>query len=171
MRAKARKKQGGANMKNMTCLVAWVLVAGLAVWPGCATDSTSGGLTEREVGGLTGAGMGAGTGAIIGSATGHAAAGVAIGTPIGLLAGGMIGEGMRQNKEAAKKAAREEVQKQQSAQSQASMTYDRNLSEASKGVEADDAELKYNPKTGQRFPEYYIFDPVSGEKLQPIRVS
>ena len=32
---------------------------------GCASKSNPGGLTEREVGGLTGAGLGAGTGAII----------------------------------------------------------------------------------------------------------
>ena len=36
-------------------------------------------LSNREKGGLLGAGLGAGTGAIIGSATGHAAAGAAIG--------------------------------------------------------------------------------------------
>ena len=158
-------------MKNITSLLIVMLAAGLTVLPGCASESNTGGLTEREVGGLTGAGIGAGTGAIIGSATGHAAAGTAIGTPLGLVAGAMIGEGMRENKEAAKKAAREEVAKEQAAQASPTMTYQANPAEASKGVEASEESLKYNPKTGQRFPEYYIYDPVSGEKLEPVRAS
>ena len=49
-------------------------------------------LSNREKGGLLGAGLGAGTGAIIGSATGHAAAGAAIGGLFGLIAGFFIGD-------------------------------------------------------------------------------
>lgn len=150
-------------MRNRKMWIAF-LVSTLALMPGCASTSNPGGLTEREVGGLGGAAMGAGTGAIIGSATGHAAAGTAIGTPLGLVAGAAIGEGMRRNKEAAKEAAREEVKKQQYAQSQQpSVTYQQEA--------APEINMKYNPKTGQTFPERYIYDPVSGEKLEYVRVA
>ena len=128
---------------------------------GCASQSNPGGLTEREVGGLGGAAMGAGTGAIIGSATGNAAAGTAIGLPIGLVAGAAIGEGMRRTKEDAKQAAREEVMKQQYQQAQPPVT-----ARPQGGVENH---TMYNPKTGQTFPEGYLYDPKTGEQLTPVR--
>lgn len=157
-------------MRNNKIWIAF-LVLTMAFMPGCASTSNPGGLTEREVGGLAGAGMGAGTGAIIGSATGHAAAGTAIGLPVGLAAGALVGEGMRRNKEAAKEAAREEVMKERYSQPTPALTRQDNLETAGKGVEAFDEQWKYNPKTGQRYPDYYIYDPVSGEPLQPVRAS
>ncbi|MBI3314233.1 MAG: hypothetical protein HYZ83_08370 [Candidatus Omnitrophica bacterium] len=147
-------------MRKNTMLISSLIFV-LALVPGCASNSNPGGLTEREVGGLTGAGIGAGSGAIIGSATGSAAAGTAIGLPIGLVAGGLIGEGMRQNKEAAKQAAREEVMKQEYGQSQPEVT---------SGVRTVESNKMYNPKTGQTFPDGYLFDPKSGEKLEPMKV-
>lgn len=130
---------------------------------GCASSQNPGGLSEREVGGLAGAGVGAGTGAIIGSATGHAAAGTAIGAPIGLVAGAAIGQGMHHTKETAKQEMREESMKQQYSESQPSLT-----SEQQAGVEAY---KKYNARTGQRFPDYYLYDPVSGEKLDFVKAA
>jgi uncharacterized membrane protein len=57
-----------------------------------ATAGCSGPLTNREKGGLIGAGLGAGTGAIIGSTVGYAAAGAVIGGPVGLIAGAIVGD-------------------------------------------------------------------------------
>ncbi|PIQ85922.1 MAG: hypothetical protein COV74_07070 [Candidatus Omnitrophica bacterium CG11_big_fil_rev_8_21_14_0_20_45_26] len=137
------------------------LAAFLIYLAGCASPSNPGGLTEREVGGLTGAGFGAGTGAIIGSATGNAAAGTAIGLPIGLAAGALIGEGMRQTREEARQAAREEVMAQLYGSSTPSVRY----------VQTDMEKnfTKYNPKTGQRFPDQYMLDPMTGDKLEFIK--
>ena len=148
-------------MKTKTWSVIPLMIV-LTFLSGCASESNPGGLTEREVGGLTGAGMGAGTGAIIGSATGNAAVGTAIGAPIGLVAGAAIGEGMRRNKESAKQAAREEVMKQQYNQYQPSVTTQQATVEALK---------KYNARTGQRFPELYVYDPVTGEKLEYVKAA
>ena len=131
----------------------------LALTAGCASDSNPGGMTEREVGGLTGAAVGAGSGAIIGSASGAAAAGTAIGLPVGLAAGALVGEGMRQNKEAAKRAAREEVMKQEYATRQPPVVTDK------EGVEYS----MYNPKTGQTFPRGYVYDPKTGDALHMVK--
>lgn len=144
------------------CVALTILVVFLAA--GCATTPGSGGLTEREGGGLIGAGTGAGLGAIIGSATGHAATGVAIGTPFGLLIGALIGEGMRQQKE----MTRREVD--QLRQQMAEAGYQTELympQEAS--PEAGEVRLKYNPRTGQVFPASYRNDPVTGAKLEYVK--
>ena len=129
---------------------------------GCASKSNPGGLTEREVGGLTGAGLGAGTGAIIGSATGHAAVGTAIGAPVGLVAGALVGEGMRRSKESAKEEIREEMLQQQYQQSQPVVTGQ---------TQSLENYRMYNPKSGQTFPAGYVFDPKTGERLEPVRAA
>lgn len=150
--------------QNHNLLMVTSLILTVAFTSGCASSSNPGGLTEREVGGLTGAGVGAGTGAIIGSATGNAAVGTAIGAPIGLLAGGLVGEGMRRTKENAKQEMREEMLQQQYAQQhqqiQPSVAYQ---------VSGVETHSKYNPKTGGTFPERYQFDPVTGDKLEPVK--
>ena len=115
---------------------------------GCATDS--GGLTEREGGALLGGGIGAGTGAIIGHQTGHAGAGTAIGAGAGALTGALVGEGMRRNKEQAKQELRQE-------------------SGVTSYSQTGEIHTKYNPRSGQTFPESYTFDPNTGEKLEYIK--
>ena len=148
-------------MKNQyrCSVLVWITVF---LASGCASPSNPGGLREREIGGLGGAAVGAGTGAIIGSATGHAAAGTAIGLPVGLVAGAAIGEGMRRTKEDAKQAAREEVMNQQYEQEQPPVT---------SRVQGVETFTMYNPKTGQAYPEGFLFDPKTGEKLQPIQAA
>ena len=159
----SKKKGKGDDAMRISPWISTFMIFALAFMLGCASESNPGGMTEREVGGLTGAGVGAGSGAIIGSATGHAAAGTAIGLPIGLAAGAIIGEGMRETKEDAKQAAREEVMKQQYAQQPPPpVTYQRGVVEAGK---------KYNPKTGQTFPERYVYDPETGEKLEYVKAT
>ena len=130
----------------------------LLLLPGCASKSNPGGLSEREVGGLAGAGMGAGTGAIIGSATGNAAAGTAIGAPVGLVAGALVGEGMRRSKEDAKREIREENMEAESSEP--------SVIRAQKNSEN---RAMYNPKTGQTFPIGYMYDPTTGERLEPVK--
>lgn len=159
---KRKAAEGGFNMKRNLFGVVSSLVFALTLMPGCASESNPGGLTEREVGGLTGAGMGAGTGAIIGSATGNAAAGTAIGAPIGLAAGALAGEGMRRSKEQAKREMREEMMQQQYPQPRPTVVA------RPGGVESN---TMYNPKTGRTFPEGYLYDPKSGEKLEPIKAA
>jgi len=164
--AGAVRGKGASNMNTKKSFIGGVLLLSVVTLAsGCASSSNPGGLTEREVGGLTGAGVGAGSGAIIGSATGHAAAGAAIGLPIGLATGAIVGEGMRQSKEEAKEAAREEVMKQQYGGAGQPSLVDQRLD-----VEPR-AYTKYNPKTGQRFPSHYELDPVTGDRLEPVRVA
>ena len=155
------KREGRVDSMNKEHRLSVFAAVVVFLVSGCASQSNPGGLTEREVGGLSGAAMGAGTGAIIGSATGHAAAGTAIGLPVGLVAGAAIGEGMRRTKEDAKQAAREEVMKQQYQQAQPPVTA------RPQGVETH---TMYNPKTGQTFPDGYLYDPKTGEQLMPVKV-
>ena len=142
------------------------------VFSGCATDG-SGGLTEREVGALTGGGLGAGLGAIIGHQTGHAGAGTAIGAGAGALAGALAGEGMRRTKESAKQEIRQEMMQQQYQQGYApaygptpQYAQPQVVQQAAPGQEVH---TKYNPRTGQTFPERYQYDPQTGEQLKYLR--
>lgn len=143
------------------CVALTVLIVFLAA--GCATTPGGAGLSEREAGGLVGAGTGAGLGAIIGSATGNAAAGVAIGTPFGLLIGALIGEGMRQQKA----MTRREVDQLKQQMTQAG--YQTELYVPKETDQAGEVHLKYNPKTGQIFPPHYQHDPVTGAKLEYVK--
>ena len=36
-------------------------------------------------------------------------------------------------------------------------------------TQAGEVHLKYNPQTGQIFPERYVYDPVSGAKLEYVK--
>jgi len=147
------------------------VLAVLILFSGCATEA--GGITERESGALLGGGLGAGLGAIIGNQTGHAGAGTAIGAGAGALAGALMGEASRRNKESVKKEMRQEMMQQQyqgqyapqpmGAQQQ-QPTYQQNTAQA-----AGEAHTKYNPRTGQTFPNQFQFDPNTGEQLQPLR--
>jgi uncharacterized protein YcfJ len=137
---------------------------------GCAEG---GGLSERETGTLLGSGLGAGLGAIIGHQTGHAGAGTAIGAGTGALAGALAGEGMRRTKENAKTEMRQEMMQQQY---QAGMAPQYGASPQyaqpqvmSKASPQQEVHTKYNPRTGQTFPERYQYDPATGEELKFIR--
>lgn len=153
-------------------------IAGAAVlslvFSGCATDG-SGGLTEREGGALLGAGLGAGTGAIIGSSTGHAGAGTAIGAGLGALGGALVGEGMRRQKETTKKEIREEMMQQQYQPQYAPQPYgtapapQQPYAQQPAYAPAQEIHTKYNPRTGQTFPERFKFDPNTGEELKYLR--
>ncbi|MBP9865123.1 MAG: hypothetical protein KBC91_01840 [Candidatus Omnitrophica bacterium] len=145
------------------------VLAVLVFFSGCATEA--GGITERESGGLLGAGLGAGLGAIIGNQTGHAGAGTAIGAGAGLLAGALAGEAARRNKEQVKKEMRQEMMQQQYQGQYAPQpvgaqqpAYQQNTMQA-----AGEAHTQYNPRTGQTFPASMKFDPNTGEQLQPLR--
>lgn len=154
----------------------WAVVAVLGwVVSGCATGG-EGGLSERESGALLGGGLGAGLGAIIGNQTGHAGAGTAIGAGAGALAGALAGEGMRRNKENTKREIREEMMQQQYQPQYAPQPYGgtapapqyaQPASAPAQG--AQELHTKYNPRTGQTFPERYKFDPNTGEELKYLR--
>lgn len=149
------------------------LMLGL-VFSGCATDG-SGGLTERELGALGGGGLGAGLGAIIGHQTGHAGAGTAIGAGAGALAGALAGEGMRRSKESAKQEMRQEMMQQQYQQGYAPQYYPAQQQQYAQpqvvqpGTQAQEVHTKYNPRTGQTFPERYQYDPATGEQLKYLK--
>ena len=149
--------------------VSVLMVLGLAV-VGCAEG---GGLTERETGALLGSGMGAGLGAIIGHQTGHAGAGTAIGAGTGLLAGALAGEGMRRSKESAKREMREEMMQQQYQQGVApqygAAPQFAQPQVAQPTTVAREVHTRYNPRTGQTYPDRYQFDPATGEELKYIR--
>lgn len=117
---------------------------------GCATE-----INETQSGALLGSGLGAGLGAIIGNQTGHAGAGTAIGAGTGLLAGALVGEGMKRQGE---KVKREMAQQQYAPPQQ----------QAYAGS-AQAVHTKYNPRTGQTFPDYYKYDPNTGEELLPLQ--
>jgi len=147
------------------------VLAVLVLFSGCATEA--GGITERESGGLLGAGLGAGLGAIIGNQTGHAGAGTAIGAGAGLLAGALAGEASRRNKEQVKKEMRQEMMQQQYqgqyapqpyGGQQQQPAYQQNTAQA-----AGESHTQYNPRTGQTFPASMKFDPNTGEQLQQLR--
>ena len=132
---------------------------------GCAEGS---GLSERETGALLGSGLGAGLGAIIGNQTGHAGAGTAIGAGSGLLAGALLGESQRRSKENVKKELRQEMMQQQYQPQYAPQPYGAPQAQAP-APPAQEVHTKYNPRTGQTFPEKYQYDPNTGEQLQPLR--
>lgn len=145
------------------------LVLGL-IFAGCATEG-GGGLTERETSALLGSGLGAGLGAIVGHQTGHAGAGTAIGAGAGALAGALAGEGLRRSKENAKKEIRQEMMQQQYQPQYAPQAYGTTQPAAPAYAPQPTQELhtKYNPRTGQTFPEQYKFDPNTGEELKYLR--
>lgn len=145
-------------------LVVMVLMAG------CASDG-SGGLTEREGGALLGGGLGAGLGAIIGNQTGHAGAGTAIGAGAGALAGALVGESQRRSKENIKKEMRQEMMQQQYQPQYAPQPYgtqQQPMNTVQAGA-AQEIPTKYNPRTGQTFPDRFKYDPNTGEELQYLR--
>lgn len=146
-----------------------LIILGLVV-TGCAEGS---GLSERETGALLGSGLGAGLGAIVGHQTGHAGAGTAIGAGTGALAGALAGEGLRRSKESAKQEMRQELMQQQYQQGLAPQ-YGAAPQFAQPQVVSptsatQEVHTKYNPRTGQTFPERYQYDPTSGEELKYIR--
>lgn len=160
----------------MRKMFAGIALAGL-VFSGCATDgSGGGGLTEREGGALLGSGLGAGAGAIIGAQSGHAGAGTAIGAGLGALGGALVGESQRRQKEAIKRDMRQEMMQQQYQPQYAPQPYGTAPApnyaqpQATYGAPpAQEVHTKYNPRTGQTFPERYKFDPNTGEELKYLR--
>lgn len=147
-----------------------LIVLGVLLVSGCATET--GGITERESGALLGAGLGAGLGAIVGNQTGHAGAGTAIGAGAGALAGALMGEANRRNKESVKKEMRQEMMQQQYQGQYAPQPYGTQPQPAYQQTApqaAAEAHTKYNPRTGQTFPEQFQFDPNTGEQLQRLR--
>ena len=151
-------------------LNAWGLML-VMIFAGCATES---GITERESGALLGAGTGAGLGAIIGSQSGHAGAGTAIGAGAGALAGALMGEAARRQKEQTKKEVRQEMMQQQYQGQYAPQPYygtpqQQPAYQQAAPAPAQEVHTKYNPRTGQTFPDRYKYDPNTGEELQPLR--
>lgn len=138
--------------------VLMILALGLA---GCETT-----LNEPTSGALAGGAAGAGLGAIIGSQSGHTGAGTAIGAGSGALLGALVGEGMRRSKESAKREVREEFQQQQYQQQYGA--YPPPQAPAPQG-QIQEVHTKYNPKTGQTFPERFKFDPVTGDELKYLQ--
>lgn len=138
------------------------LMVGIMLFSGCATS-----LDETQMGALGGGGLGAGLGAIIGNQTGHAGAGTAIGAGAGALAGALVGEGMKRSKQSAKEEMRQEMAQQQYGQpyAQPAPAYQ----QPAAPVQPQEVHTKYNPRTGQTFPERYKYDPNTGEELQYIR--
>ncbi len=128
--------------KRIIVLVLLVLVAS-----GCETS-----LNETQSGALAGSALGAGLGAIIGNQTGHAGAGTAIGAGAGALAGGLIGEGIR----------RQKATQPAPVYQQPTATYQQ------PAAQVQQVHTKYNPKTGETFPESYRFDPKDGTELRYI---
>ena len=120
----------------------------------------------------------AGTGAIVGGQTGHAGAGTAIGAGLGALGGALIGEGQRRQKENIKKEMRQEMMQQQYQPQYAPQPYYGTAPQpqqpyaqatAPQGAPGQEVHTKYNPRTGQTFPERYKFDPNTGEELKYLR--
>ncbi len=125
---------------------------------GCETT-----LNEPAAGALGGAAAGAGLGAIIGSTTGHTGAGTAIGAGSGALLGALVGEGMRRSKESAKREIKEELRREQLASQGYAAPQQQAFTPQS---QVQEVHTKYNPKTGQTFPERFKFDPASGDELK-----
>lgn len=154
----------------MKRLITAVMIVVLGV--GCASATNPGGLSEREAGLLGGGGLGAGMGAIIGSQTGHAGAGTAIGAGAGALAGALLGEGMRRQKENVKQEMRQEMMAQQYQQGYApqyGQQQQPNVQQLPPRQGTQELHTKYNPRTGETFPEQFQFDPKTGEELKPLR--
>jgi hypothetical protein len=146
------------------------------LFTGCATEGNPGGLSEREAGLLAGGGLGAGLGAIIGHQTGHAGAGTAIGAGAGALAGALAGEGMRRSKENAKQEMRQEMMQQQYQQGYApqyaavpQQQYAQPQVIPQAPLQQQEVHTKYNPRTGQTFPDRYQYDPATGEQLKYLK--
>ena len=76
--------------------------------------------------------------------------------------GALVGEGMRRQA-----MTRREVDKLKQQLNQAG--YQTELYIPSETTGAGEVHLKYNPKTGQIFPERYEYDPVSGAKLEYVK--
>lgn len=152
-------------MKKLASLLILVLLVG------CASSTNPGGLTEREAGLIGGGGLGAGLGAIIGNQTGHAGAGTAIGAGAGALAGALLGEGMRRQKESIKQDMRQEMMAQQYQQGYAPQygTQQPQVQQLPQTQQRQELHTKYNPRTGETFPESYMVDPKTGEQLKPLR--
>lgn len=145
-----------------------IMLALVQVMAGCATEG--GGITERETGALLGSGLGAGLGAIIGNQTGHAGAGTAIGAGAGALAGALMGESQRRQKENTKNMIRQEMMQQQYQGQYAPQPYGAQQQPMSPPPQqAQEIHTKYNPRTGQTYPERFQFDPNTGEQLQYLR--
>ena len=143
----------------------------LILMAGCASEG-GGGLSEREGGALLGGGLGAGLGAIIGNQTGHAGAGTAIGAGAGALTGALIGEAQRRQKENIKKEIRQETMQQQYQPQYAPQPYGAQPAApapVTSTAQPQEIHTKYNPRTGQTFPDRYKFDPNTGEELQYLR--
>ena len=146
------------------CLVSLVVLAG------CASTENPGGLSEREAGLIGGGGLGAGLGAIIGNQTGHAGAGTAIGAGAGALAGALLGEGMRRQKEATKQEIRQEMMAQQYQQGAAPQYGTVPQPQVQRQPQQpQEMHTKYNPRTGETFPDSYTYDPATGEPLKNLR--
>jgi uncharacterized protein YcfJ len=133
---------------------------------GCETQ-----LNEPATGALLGGGAGAGLGAIIGAQSGHAGAGTAIGAGAGALLGAIAGEANRRNKEQTKEEIRQELAARGYYQPVASAPYYPAGYAPSQPQQAQMkvVHTKYNPKTGETFPEEYKYDPKTGDELQYIR--
>jgi len=145
-------------------------LVGLVALTGCASTSNPGGLSEREAGLLGGGALGAGLGAIIGNQTGHAGAGTAIGAGAGALAGALIGEGQRRQKENIKQEMRQEMMAQQYQQGYAPQYGTVPQPQVQRQpVPQQEMHTKYNPRTGETFPESYTYDPATGEQLKYLR--
>lgn len=157
---------------RMRKIATGIAIAGL-VFSGCATEGGTGGLSEREGGALLGAGLGAGTGAIIGNQTGHAGAGTAIGAGLGALGGALVGESQRRQKESIKREMRQEMMQQQYQPQYSPQPYGSAPAQqqpyAPPPQAGQEIHTKYNPRTGQTFPERYKFDPNTGEELKYLR--
>ena len=153
-------------MKKMSAVMVLLMLVG------CASATSPGGLSEREAGLLGGGGLGAGLGAIIGHQTGHAGAGTAIGAGAGALTGALIGEGMRRQKENVKQEMRQEMMAQQYQQGVAPQ-YGTPQPQVQPMPQTQqprqELHTKYNPRTGETFPEQYQFDPKTGEELKYLR--
>ena len=157
-------------MKTSVRWFALVLIV-TQLFTGCASEG--GGISERESGALLGGGLGAGLGAIVGNQTGHAGAGTAIGAGAGLLTGALIGEANRRQKENTKKEIRQEMMQQQYQPQYAPQPYNGQVQQQpavqQAAAPAQELHTKYNPRTGQTFPDRYKYDPNTGEELQYLR--
>jgi len=138
----------------------FVLIMALGA-SGCETT-----LNEPAAGALGGAAAGAGLGAIIGNASGNTGAGTAIGAGSGALLGALLGEGMRRSKESAKREIREELRREGLAQ----QGYTAPQAQTStQQQQVQEVHTKYNPKSGQTFPERFKFDPATGDELKYLQ--
>lgn len=124
-------------------------------------------LNEPATGALLGAGAGAGLGAIIGNQTGNAGAGTAIGAGSGALLGAMVGEANRRTRERTKQEIRDELAREgYYSRPPAQTGY---VSAPHSQATVQEIHTKYNPRTGQTFPERYKYDPDTGDELVYIR--